>query len=129
MLKEGGMFKEFGRNYGGESSILSMVRAEPQTDEDKIIIYLSSGNNMFVTDYVYDIIQPSDNPIDNLEILTDGVWMWRNDYAYYVNKYHVVVEPEFKQHMILNNWKCPKMTDAEITELIRREDEERKKLR
>ena len=38
------------------------------------------------------------------DILTDGVWMWPGDLAYYVKKYHLELDKEFVQGMEDSGW-------------------------
>ncbi|MGI5182566.1 hypothetical protein ACQEVZ_40555 [Dactylosporangium sp. CA-152071] len=50
-------------------------------------------------------------------LLTDGVWVWRRDLAYYLRRYHVALPDEFRDHAARNGYLVPPMEPRRIVEL------------
>jgi hypothetical protein len=92
------------------------VSDNPQQEaESKIIGYLESGK-----DAGYLSSRPiCKRPEDRLTfdrsgvVLTDGVWAWPSELAYYVEAFHLRLPPEFISHMGSNEWKPPSDVDVE----------------
>ena len=51
-----------------------------------------------------DVVNPDNGIAGCPDILTDGVWMWPGDLAYYVKKYHLELGKEFVQGMEDSGW-------------------------
>jgi len=56
------------------------------------------------------------NSIDiaNLEVRTDGVWVWPGDLPYYVRRSGVEVPAEMLAHMAKRGWTAPPLTQEEL---------------
>jgi hypothetical protein len=79
----------------------------------KVARYLRRGEPVF------DVMEFTRDPFDTSKIvpggtrllgvsggptlLTDGQWTWRQDLAYYVEKYRVAISNEFIEHALSNN--------------------------
>jgi hypothetical protein len=73
---------------------------------------------------VTDVLTKDSRPIAPLATLTDGVWVWPADLAYYIETYHVRLPDEFAEHAASNSWIPPKLTHADLVELSARESAE-----
>ena len=76
--------------YLTKGSVASMGRAVP-----------TIGQNLF------DVLSPERTPIGPLNVLTDGVWVWPSDLAYYVRVYNVGLPAEFVEWARLLDWVPP----------------------
>jgi hypothetical protein len=52
--------------------------------------------------------------------MSDGVWLWTNALAYYVQHYHFRVPDEFVRHMQQRNWTPPPTGSLNNDELLAR---------
>ena len=66
---------------------------------------------------VRDALNVTSGIIGSPHILTDGVWAWPADLAYYVEKYHVRLPDDFTQHMKSCFWTPPNGDNINIEEL------------
>jgi hypothetical protein len=55
--------------------------------------------------------------IGSPNILTDGLYAWPEDLAYYVEHYNVCLPEEFQQTAIRNNWEVPSNIDIDDLDL------------
>jgi hypothetical protein len=107
-------------------TIRSLVCEQAHDEESTILRYLQQGVfGCFYPDpgLAQDVISPGTRvekrlplkalgvgsggtsaSIDPSAVLTDGVWLWPSVLAYYVAKYHLVLDPDFIQHAKANNW-------------------------
>ena len=87
------------------------TQSEPQDDEVKILKYLKSASSESIRlSEPFDLFTRESLDYNLTEIYTDGVWEWSGLLAYYVEKYHYLVDAEFVEHMKKNNWKIPKLS-------------------
>jgi hypothetical protein len=97
-----GLFRELGR--GIDQSVQSIHAAAGLLPRDKVVSvteYLRSGVPVF------DVMEASVDPFDNSvridggpSLISDGVWVWRNDLAYFVEKYKVALPDEFLSYVL-----------------------------
>ena len=105
LLKKVGFYKEF--DYGDEhgGSLYELISTIPNPDENKIISYLESGAVFLVCPgFTVDVLSKDDKIITTLATLTDGIWTWPSDLAYYVKEYHIALDKDFVSHMRDNGW-------------------------
>lgn len=77
-------------------------------DLQKICAYLKEGVELAVmSGWTEDILHPK-KVIGVGAILTDGVWEWHSDLAYYVQEYQPNLPNSFIDHMRMNGWKIDK---------------------
>ena len=107
-LRAAGFFADLSYGYQEEPALVTSVRPAGEDWEAQAVGYLGGGTviaaAMMVTS---DILDPADPIIGPLTILADGVWMWPSDLAYYVQRYHCAVPPDFVQHMREQDWTPP----------------------
>jgi hypothetical protein len=124
--KLAGFFVEHGYTPLSEyESVVALVAATAQEDEENILAYLSQAVALFIIPGVAgDVLSPGDVS-DAEHIVTDGGWAWPVYYAYYVRRYHVRVPEAFVSHMRSHHWKPPQLDLAaliRITEALQPED-------
>lgn len=114
-LLEVGFFMELGRASAGGPSLVQARRETAQPDEENIVHYLETAAAFGVSGSMADdYFDPSKKAVAPLETVTDGVWLWRRDLAYYVRHYHVLLPPDFVAHMRQRGWEPPAFTRDEL---------------
>ena len=101
-----GFFKElpYGEKSGGSINECCFKFSGDHMME--ILSYLKAGIPLAVAPGISrDCISSSHEVIGSLSLLTDGIFVWPSDLAYYVEKYKVDVPSSFCSHMKENNWK------------------------
>ena len=100
-----GYFKEMPHGKDNSPSIKEVIGKEQKEYIDKIYEYLSSGIILVTSPGVAtDVIKPDVGEIGTISAMTDGIWLWPSDLAYYVKKYGVKLPEEFIETMRNNNW-------------------------
>ncbi|WP_141544550.1 hypothetical protein [Amycolatopsis sulphurea] len=122
ILKPVGFFSELEEQAEFETfsgSIFEAVRDRLQPHETKIINYLKRGIGLF------DIMEGTDDPVADdgsgvsggSSLLTDGVWVWRLDLPYLVEKHHLALDGEFISHARSMNYAIPEIPDEVACDL------------
>jgi hypothetical protein len=119
-FKRAGFFWEMYDDEPGLPSIHDFVRAEPHPDAARIAAYLQSGAGLAgVGKYVEDLLDPTSRVVLMPGLVTDGVWLWRQDLAHYVAQHNVALPDDFIAHMEKNGWAVPTLSRAEVSRLAR----------
>jgi hypothetical protein len=102
------------RELGGPAdapSIREHISDVAQPDEERIVTYLENGVGLAGrAGYLRDVLDPSIVGLTS-HTLTDGVYVWTSDLAYYVKKYHLTIPEEAVAHMKANHWTPPDEDD------------------
>lgn len=107
-LKRVGFFRELRHGDKLGTSLKKIIHSSSLENEEKIVEYLDNGIVFCVTaGVVNDVLDETKGIIGNLEILTDGIWVWPSDLSYYVKTYHIELDADFIMHIINNNWTVP----------------------
>lgn len=64
-----------------------------------------------------DVLREGAPVIGTLRILTDGVWAWPSDLAYFFRHYHVRLPEDFVAHMRETNWHPPTIDEETLLNL------------
>ena len=105
-LKKAGFFKELDHGEETAPSIKDVLGGLSEEILGSVNLYLKKGVLLVASpSLVQDVLDfDSDVVIGSLGLLTDGVWVWPSDLAYYVEKYRVDLPSEFIFHMENNGW-------------------------
>lgn len=102
----------------GPSLLEAGRRARP--DEAAIVRYLAESPVLAISgSAVYDVIDPEHPVSGRNAVRTDGVWIWPDDLAHYVARYHVELPAEFLEHGARMHWSARSLTQAELADLER----------
>lgn len=113
-----GFFPELRHGDEDGISIKTLMSDTARSNEAEQAQYLENGVVLIAcAGVVKDVLNPLSGIIGSPHILTDGVWAWPKDLAYYVKKYHVKLPDEFIQHMKNNGWNPPDETEIDLSEL------------
>lgn len=113
-FRQVGYFRE--RFDSSLPSLRNAVRSTPHPDSERIIAYLVNGIRdevLFCGCYIPDALDSEKSFCVAPGPVTDGVWLWPPDLAYYVRNYNVALPDEFIMHMSRNGWSLPALSDAE----------------
>jgi hypothetical protein len=103
-----GFFKElpYGDQFG--ASLKEVISKFSGSDIGKVSSYLKSGVAFVVAPGTSrDILSGHDEIIGSLALLTDGIFLWPSDLAYYVDNYQIDLPSELMMHMKANDWRVP----------------------
>ena len=103
-LRRQGFYREMPHGNEDDPSILLYIR-DKSDKEERIYQYLNEGIVLVSCGgIVKDVVNPDNGIAGCPDILTDGVWMWPGDLAYYVKKYHLELGKEVVQGMEDSGW-------------------------
>jgi hypothetical protein len=115
VLLRAGFFRELRHGRPDGPSLGESIEAHGHPEADRIISYLESGEVLATTgSMVDDYLDVSRQGVARLEIVTDGVWVWPRDLAYYVREHRVKLPEEFVAHMRAQHWEPPALSPAAL---------------
>jgi hypothetical protein len=117
MTKTAGMFIELGRvkQSAPQESILQNVADLPLPDVDQVVAYLKDGHVLIdFMDISDDVFDKSRQIVGGPSTMTDGDWIWRDDFAYYVARHHVIVPAEFLDLIRLRQYVVPDVDEPTL---------------
>jgi hypothetical protein len=103
--------------YSG--SIFDSIRPTPLHDEAGIVQYLKNASP--VVDYMEatrDVVGGTAFIPGAPSIVTDGVWVWREDLSYYVQNYHVRLDDDFLSHARSKSYEPEALSTGRLDEVI-----------
>jgi hypothetical protein len=121
MLRFIGFYKELRPHDGGvyRDSIHDFRREVGLYDEEKISRYLKEGVPVLhIMGGSPDIVSGDGERAGGASILTDGNWVWRMDLKYYLDKYHVLLDDEFVQHIRKRGYPLPTVGNSKLLRII-----------
>lgn len=117
-LKRLGFFRELAHGDQNGPRLTDQKRDHPQPDEPKLVDYVRRGLLLIACPGVTsDVLDNSSNVIGAPHILTDGVWAWPADLAYYMEKYHVALPHDFIDDVRRREFRPAFRADIDLTEL------------
>lgn len=118
-LKRVGFFSELRHgNPEGPSLKASVSAAAWHSEAARIASYLSEATVVRASPgLTTDVLSENAPVIGSLRILTDGVWAWPSDLAYFFRHYHVRLPEDFVAHMRENNWHPPTINEETLMTL------------
>jgi hypothetical protein len=110
-----GDFHELAHGRAEGPSIRWAVRGTAAPHEPELLKYLRAGTMLAASPGITpDVLGAQDTFIGSLSLLTDGVWLWYSDLAYYVEHYHLELDPSFTAHARGCHWNAPTPTPEEL---------------
>ncbi|GEM_PF-3199000 len=98
-------------------SIVGNVDDAPLPDAEQVVQYLQNGHVVLdVMDLDDDFFGSGDLIINAATMLSDGEWIWREDFRFYVKKYQVHVPDDFLNMIRLNDYQMPDCTAERLRE-------------
>jgi hypothetical protein len=112
-----GFFREMRHGDQGDPSLAEARGSEPGVHQDAIAAYLAAGQVMIATPGIAKDVINGKTVIGSPSYLTDGVYVWPADVAYYVKTYNVRLPTEFLEHAMANGFKAPTGIDVKSLKL------------
>ena len=104
-LRRVGFFREL-HPEPGLPSIRTAAHAVSHHDEGRVIAYLLTGVCLAACGGVQrDVFDRTCGRVTSPDLLTDCVWLWPGELAYYVTHYHVELPAAFVDSMRQNAWR------------------------
>ena len=100
-MKAIGVFDELVKSQKGSGGSLRVL-AGGLTDEDAraAAVYLKSGVPVLdIMEMTRDPLHPDTKIPGGSSLMSDGHWVWRQDLAYFVERYRVQLPEEFLRHV------------------------------
>ena len=118
-MKFAGMFRELGP-VGldiAQESIFEQVLPEDLPDLDDVVRYLESGYELIaMMDVNDDVFDRSRRFLGGSSVLTDGYWLWRDDFTRYVSLHRVAVPDELLSTIRRRDYVVPALEEAILIE-------------
>lgn len=103
MLELLGFYDELDNRSGQPNgSIRDAVRPVGEADEAELVAYLDGGHVLVdVMEGGHDVItgSPHRHSAGCSSLMTDGSWLWRQDFSHYVETHHVSLPDAFLAHV------------------------------
>jgi hypothetical protein len=110
-----GFFEELGRAPHYHGSIRDAARPEAGSDEADVLAYLRASYPLLdVPSSPEDVISGDTKIPGGDGLATDGTWIWRIDLPYYVERYHLALPDEFREHAKQQGYQVPVLSSAEL---------------
>lgn len=115
-----GYFREMLDGSPSDPSINDYLNKGAGYPIEKICAYLDSGLPLIVSPGVaFDIVDEAKGVAGSPSILTDGKWAWSGVLSYYVKNYGLLLDSEFVDTMMANDWKIPiRESDLDYSDII-----------
>ncbi|WP_181772493.1 hypothetical protein [Amycolatopsis pittospori] len=98
-------------------SIRDAVRSVGEPDEADLVAYLDAGHVLIdVMEAGHDVITGSTHRHSPgcSSPVTDGTWLWRQDFPHYLEAHHVSLPRTFVEHVRGLNYRMPTITVAQF---------------
>lgn len=113
-----GFFRELKHGNPTGPSLREAQRMHRWAHQAEIVDYLKNGVLLVASmGVVTDILGGGDRIIGSPSILTDSVFAWPEDLAYYVDTYNVAVPDSFIENAIKKKWSMPTSIDVHMLDL------------
>ncbi|WP_427921591.1 hypothetical protein [Streptomyces sp. cg40] len=118
MLELLGFYDELDTRSGQPNgSIRDAVRSVGEPDEADLVAYLDAGHVLIdVMEGGHDVITGSVHRLSSgcSSLVTDGTWLWRQDFPHYLETHHVSLPQTFLEHVRSLNHQMPAIAVAQF---------------
>ncbi|MGV9589021.1 hypothetical protein [Streptomyces tendae] len=120
-----GFFDELSPGWGlpTDGPIKDAVRSSADADEHRLVDYLRQGSDIWSEMGAQaDVLDPEGPTlVSGGSLLTDGGWIWRDDLAYYVVRYHLALPEDFVAHVRESGYSPPEVPESRLVEILTRD--------
>ena len=100
MLKRLGYFREMIAGEITDPSVFDYIYKGTYENKEKLCNYLRKGEVFAAYGGIpCDVVDNSNENVELPDVLTDSVWYWPGDLAYYIEKYDVKIDEKFVQYV------------------------------
>ena len=118
MLKLLGFYDELNNRPGQPNgSIRDAVQPIGEPDEMDLVAYLDAGHVLIdVMEGADDVITGSSHRHSSgcSSLVSDGMWLWRQDFSHYLETHHVALPAGFLAHVRSLNYQMPAIAVAQF---------------
>ena len=125
-MRRVGFFREFYPNRSSLPWLREHISTRRIRSESKIVEYLRSGHMLAgVMEGMLDIVDGTPFPEGSgcSSLLTDGIWLWRQDLAHYVERHHVGLPDDFVAALVESGFRMPDLSPQDLAALAAAEQE------
>ncbi|OWA09301.1 hypothetical protein B9W62_16265 [Streptomyces sp. CS113] len=120
-----GFFDELSPGWGfpTDGAIKDAVRSSANADEHRLVEYLRQGAGIWSEMGAQADVLDAEAPtlVSGGSLLTDGAWIWRDDLAYYVVRYHLALPGDFVAHVGEAGYSPPEVPESRLVEILTRD--------
>jgi hypothetical protein len=119
-----GFFRKFYPDHPSLPLLRDHMRPEPAESEPEIVGYLRAGHMLAaVMEGMVDYFDgtPFEGGSGCSSLLTDGIFLWRQDLAHYVERYHVDLPTDFVRALVDAEFRMPELSPDDMRELAESE--------
>ncbi|MEU9217001.1 hypothetical protein AB0D47_10710 [Streptomyces sp. NPDC048376] len=120
-----GFFDELSPGWGfpTDGTIKDAVRSSGDGNEHRLVGYLRRGSGIWSEmGAEADVLDPeAPTLVSGGSLLTDGVWLWRDDLAYYVDRYHLALPADFVARVRELGYTPPEVPESRLVEILTRD--------
>ncbi|MFE1236603.1 hypothetical protein [Streptomyces tendae] len=120
-----GFFDELSPGWGfpTDGTIKDAVRSSADSDGQRLVEYLRQGSGIWSEMGAQaDVLDPEGPVLVSAgSLLTDGVWLWREDLAYYVGRYHLALPGDFVTRVRELGHRPPEVPETRLVEILTRD--------
>ncbi|XUL89049.1 hypothetical protein ACQ86D_22430 [Streptomyces galilaeus] len=111
MIEQAGFYRELGGSGDGTApSLRDAGRSSGEWDEDRLVAYLEASHEIYTAMGAERDVIADDVWITGAgSLVTDGTYVWPTELAYYVQRHHVALLPEFAAHIRARNYVSPEV--------------------
>jgi hypothetical protein len=114
-MYEVGFFSDLPHGLAGRPALADVVGRGDPGAQHKIAGYLDAGTVVRATDErLFDVISAERTSLGALSVLTDGVWIWPSDLAYYVRRHNVGVPVDLVEWARMLDWRPPPVDELDV---------------
>ncbi|MFJ5924707.1 hypothetical protein ACIQF6_19115 [Kitasatospora sp. NPDC092948] len=111
-----GFYDEFENRSGRPNgSVRDAVRPVGEPDEAELVAYLDAGHTLIdVMEGGHDVLTGEAHRHSSgcSSLMTDGAWLWRQDFPHYLETHHVALPEAFLEHVRSLHHRMPVITVA-----------------
>ena len=126
MLQRVGLFREFYPDHVSLPWLRDRTGTRRIRSEAQIVGYLRAGHMVAgIMEWSTDVLDgtPFEEGSGAPSLLTDGTWLWRQDLAHYVERYHVELPDDFVLALVESGFRMPDLSPQELAALTAAEEE------
>ncbi len=98
-------------------SIRDAAQPVGEPDEADLVAYLDAGHVLIdAMEAGHDVVTGSAHrhSLGCSSVVTDGSWLWRQDFPHYVETHHVLLPEAFIEHVRVLNYRMPALITAQF---------------
>jgi hypothetical protein len=85
----------------------------PGAERDSVVSYLRAAASILsTTGKAPDIFDDAAGDVVPMSLRSDGEWVWSDAHGYYLERYGMVTDQAFLEHIRQRDYRCPRLDDT-----------------